>query len=379
MTSTTENNPPKGEYQEPTAPGRSAESPQQAWPNDRLSFGALVQSCGGDPYQLEKAAEACLVGIRWPDGIRCPQPECGSGDVREVANRKPMPYRCRRCRKHFSATSGTTLRSAKLSSLKVLVALYLLASHDPGITAVQLADYLEIDEKTARRLRKLFRTVMADASSGPLKVSVEADQAHGSGSETNGHTDEHRWAPDLETGEGEPQTTDHGVANCVDPLALTLMALGILLYGDRHVAYHVISGLWRKPLNRNGVECAGDDAPTTGTEPSWSEVLRLLDPLQWIPGEPIKDHETESERESVDQPASGLTGRRPEAAAAKSGQPDQRSNRRKPESLPLPGADQVKVLNVRAAPTKRTKLRKPGRPKKKTSRVRPLQPRLPLS
>ena len=157
MTSTTENNPPKGEYQEPTAPGRSAASPQQAWPNDRLSFGALVQARGADPYQLEKAAAACLVGIRWPDGIRCPKPECESDDVREVANRKPMPYRCRRCRKHFSATSGTKLRSPKLGSLKVLVALYLLAAHDPGITAVQLADYLEIDEKTARRLRKLFR------------------------------------------------------------------------------------------------------------------------------------------------------------------------------------------------------------------------------
>ena len=348
-------------------------------PNNRLSFGALVQARGADPYQLEKAAAACLVGIRWPDGIRCPKPECESDDVREVANRKPMPYRCRRCRKHFSATSGTKLRSPKLGSLKVLVALYLLAAHDPGITAVQLADYLEIGEKTARRLRKLFRTVMADASSGPLKVSVEADQAHGGGSETNGHADERGWAPGLATGEGEPQTTDHGVANCVDPLALTLMALGILLYGDRHAAFHVISGLGRKPLNPNGVECAGDDAPTTGMEPSWSEVLPLLDPFQWIPGEPIKDHETESERDRVDQPASGLTGRQPETAAAKSGQPDQRSNRRKPESLPLPGVDQVKVLKVRAAPTKRTKLRKQEHSKKKTSRVRPLQKPLPLS
>ena len=45
-------------------------------------------------------AEQWFIETRWPDGIGCPC--CGSLNVREIPNRKPMPYRCRDCRQHFS-------------------------------------------------------------------------------------------------------------------------------------------------------------------------------------------------------------------------------------------------------------------------------------
>ena len=57
------------------------------------------------------AAEAWFVARRWPEGIRCPY--CGSDSVAVIANRKPMPYRCRACRQHFSVKTGTVLQSSK--------------------------------------------------------------------------------------------------------------------------------------------------------------------------------------------------------------------------------------------------------------------------
>ena len=53
----------------------------------------------------DAAAEVWFTERRWPDGPECPH--CASTNIATVASRKPMPYRCRGCRKHFSVTVGT--------------------------------------------------------------------------------------------------------------------------------------------------------------------------------------------------------------------------------------------------------------------------------
>ena len=64
-------------------------------------------------FDSEEKAEAWFIEQRWPDGIACPH--CGSVNVANVKSRKPQPFRCRDCRKHFSIKTGTrfdTLASA---------------------------------------------------------------------------------------------------------------------------------------------------------------------------------------------------------------------------------------------------------------------------
>ena len=148
---------PQEEHQAPTVPDLSAFGLQSPEPDNQSSFSESLRAYGIDPDQLEESAEACLASIRWPDGVRCPIPGCGSYDCQEVATRKPMPYRCRSCRKYFSVTSRTMLLSGKLGCLKLVVAICLLAAHRKSMITSQLADFLEVEEKPPSACRNISK------------------------------------------------------------------------------------------------------------------------------------------------------------------------------------------------------------------------------
>ncbi|MCQ3808764.1 MAG: transposase [Acidimicrobiia bacterium] len=60
-----------------------------------LSLAGFFRRFGNDA-----AAEAWFVEHRWPDGSVCPH--CASAEGTVVASRRPMPFRCRTCRKHMA-------------------------------------------------------------------------------------------------------------------------------------------------------------------------------------------------------------------------------------------------------------------------------------
>ena len=72
-------------------------------------------------FDTEEKAEAWFIEQRWPDGPVCPH--CDSTNVATIANRKPQPYRCRDCRKHFSVKTGTLLHSSNIPLSKWAIAL----------------------------------------------------------------------------------------------------------------------------------------------------------------------------------------------------------------------------------------------------------------
>jgi hypothetical protein len=63
-------------------------------------------------FQKEFDEEKCrdyLFRLRWPDGFRCPKPDCGHDKKYDV---KPIGYKfkCKKCRKTTSIVDGTILR-----------------------------------------------------------------------------------------------------------------------------------------------------------------------------------------------------------------------------------------------------------------------------
>ena len=66
-------------------------------------------------YPTDSEAESQFETWRWPDGPTCPH--CTSTNIAAVAARRPMPYRCRTCRKHFSVKSHTVMHDSKLGGL----------------------------------------------------------------------------------------------------------------------------------------------------------------------------------------------------------------------------------------------------------------------
>ena len=133
----------------------------------------------------ETAAVEWAESIRWPDGVSCVH--CGSGDVAEVKSRKPMPYRCRSCRKHFSVKVGSLMQDSKLSVRQWLYAMYLMSVSKKGLSSMQLGRELGIAQEAAWRLGHKIRQAWNQGSLFPMSGEVEVDETYIGGKERNKH------------------------------------------------------------------------------------------------------------------------------------------------------------------------------------------------
>jgi transposase-like protein len=90
-------------------------------------------------FNDEEAARAHFEAIRWPDGRVCPH--CGTIDnsvLLQGKSTRPGLYKCRDCRKPFTATMGTVYERSHIPLHKWLLATHLMVSSKKGISAHQL-------------------------------------------------------------------------------------------------------------------------------------------------------------------------------------------------------------------------------------------------
>ncbi len=134
----------------------------------------------------DAAAEAWLTKTRWPDGMSCPH--CAADNVLVVKTRKPQPYRCRACRKHFSVRTNTLMQNSKLSLQVWAMAFYLLAAGIEGTSSLKLYRDLGVTAKTAWHLAHRVRETWQNARLGlpGLDRNNYADQERKAGRETAG-------------------------------------------------------------------------------------------------------------------------------------------------------------------------------------------------
>lgn len=126
-------------------------------------------------FPNEQAAVEWFESLRWPDGELCCL-RCGSVDAYRVKSRKPMPYRCRDCKRYFSLKTGSAMEASNLPLKKWAWAIYLSATSLKGVSAMKLHRDLKISYQAAwfmyHRIREGFAAEAAelDRFAGPVEV-----------------------------------------------------------------------------------------------------------------------------------------------------------------------------------------------------------------
>lgn len=137
-------------------------------------------------FPNEEAARLYFEKNRWGDEPACGH--CGSLNVNECKDHRPMPYRCRDCRKHFSVRTGTVLAESRLGLHKWLMAIYIITTARKGIPSPQMAHELGITQKSAWFLAQRIReTWLSSAYNDDLGGQVEVEETYFGGKKTNKH------------------------------------------------------------------------------------------------------------------------------------------------------------------------------------------------
>jgi transposase-like protein len=133
-----------------------------------------------DPERAHQYA----VLMRWPNGLACPRYGCGSASVQAIPTRRT--WRCKECKRTFSAKVGTIFEDSPIPFTKWLPAFWLLSSTKNGTSSCELARALGVTQKTAwfmfHRIRAAMKTGTFDRK---FTGEVEADETFVGGKAQN--------------------------------------------------------------------------------------------------------------------------------------------------------------------------------------------------
>jgi transposase-like protein len=209
-----------------------------------------------------------LAASRWPEGYRCPR--CG-GEKAWVLERRHL-WECAACGHQASVTAGTVLHGTRTPLTLWFWGAYLVATHTPGISAVQLKRQLGLAryETAWLMLQKLRRAMMAPERE-PLKSEVELDKFFVGGLEEGTHGARQRGEKSLCAGAIEVrgpgsgrlrlQVVPDASARSLGGFVAASVERGAIVRTDAWPGYAGLRGLGfdHRPRSQRALRVAGRD------------------------------------------------------------------------------------------------------------------------
>jgi transposase-like protein len=123
--------------------------------------------------------------LRWPDGPVCPA--CGLVDEKHYYLKTRRVWKCRSCKKQFSAKLGTIFEDSSVGLDKWLAAIWMIANCKNGISSYELHRSIGVTQKTAWFMLHRIRLAMQAGTFEKLSGEVEADETYIGGLARNMH------------------------------------------------------------------------------------------------------------------------------------------------------------------------------------------------
>ncbi|WP_295713755.1 IS1595 family transposase [Mucilaginibacter sp.] len=138
-------------------------------------------------FPTERSCHEYLASRRWSDGVMiCPHEGC-NGTTADVF-KDGIRYKCKCCRRIYTAKTGTMMEASKIPTIKWFVAIY-LTLHKKGISSIQLSKDITVTQKTAWFILQRLRAVFGNEIDVQLEGTIASDETFVGGKNKNRHWD----------------------------------------------------------------------------------------------------------------------------------------------------------------------------------------------
>jgi transposase-like protein len=126
-----------------------------------------------DKFKTDQDCYDYLHKLRWPNGFVCPH--CKHNKASN--HKRYITYRCTKCLKETTITSGTVFHNRHLPIRTWFFAIWFMVSQKSGVSALGLGREIGIKrQKTAWELLKIIRESMSQKGKDKLTGTVEIDE-----------------------------------------------------------------------------------------------------------------------------------------------------------------------------------------------------------